>query len=51
MIEYIFLIIKMQLDVFVLKEQYTDLGQIFLMELLLLSAEVVLWKNIIIDIL
>ena len=41
MIEHIFLIIKMELDVFVLKEQYTDLGQIFLMELLL-SAEVVL---------
>ena len=51
MIEYIFLIIKMELDVFVLEEQYTDLGQIFLMELLLLSAQVVLWKKIIIDIL
>ena len=46
MIEYISQlsskIIKMELDVFVLREQYADLGQFFLMELLLLSAQVVL---------
>ena len=41
----------MELDVFVLREQYADLGQFFLMELLLLSAQVVLWNKIIIDIL
>ena len=40
----------MELDVIVLREQYPDLGQVFLMELLL-SAQVLFRKKIIIDIL
>ena len=40
----------MELDVFVLREQYPDLGHVFLMELLL-SAQVLFRKKIIIDIL